>query len=120
MLMKIEYSITIVFLNTCMSHCFQTEYLQQSQSLGGYSLSWKLCVEDYFKTVKAVFQKCLYVIILNFLDHYYPTVLPSYSILFKTNYFSNYFDSIIRMWVMMYCCRRCHYWKSLLILLFIV
>ena len=75
------------------------------------------------RTVKAVFQKCKdlqYGTLLNFLDNYCPTVLCSYSIPFKTNDFSNYYDSIIRMWVMMYCFRRHHYRKSLLIWLFLV
>ena len=68
------------------------------------------------RTVKAVFHKCKdlqYGTPLNFLDNYCPTALCSYSVLFKTNDFSNYFDSIIRMWVMMHCFRRCHYRKSL-------
>ena len=75
------------------------------------------------RTVKAVFSNCKdlqYGTLLNFLDNYCPTVLCSYSILFKTNDFSNYYDSIIRMWVMMYCFRRHHYNKSLLIWLFLV
>ena len=75
------------------------------------------------RSVKAVFQKCKdvqYGTLLNFLDNYCLTVLCSYSILFKTNYFYNYYESIIRMWVMMYCFRRHHYRKSLLIWLFLV
>ena len=76
------------------------------------------------RTVKAVFHcKCKdlqYGTLLNFLNNYCPTVLFLYSILFKTNGFSNYYDSSIRMWVMMYCFRRHHYRKSLLIWLFLV
>ena len=75
------------------------------------------------RTVKAVFHKCKdlqYGTLLNFLDNYCSTVLCSYSVLFKTNDFSNYYDSIIRMWVMMYCFRRHHYRKSLLNWLFLV
>jgi hypothetical protein len=73
--------------------------------------------------VKAVFHKCKdlqYGTLINFLDNYCPTVLCSYNILFKTNDFSNYYDSIIRMLVMMHCFRRHHYRKSLLIWLFLV
>ena len=64
------------------------------------------------RTVKAVFQKCKnvqYGTLLNFLDNYCPTLLCSFSILFKTNDFSYYYDSILRMWVVMYCFRRQHY-----------
>jgi hypothetical protein len=70
------------------------------------------------RTVKAVFSNYKDLqcgTLLNFLDNYCLTVLCSNSILFKTNYFSNHYDSIIRMWVMMYSFRRHHKRKSLLI-----
>lgn len=70
------------------------------------------------RSVKAIFHKCKdvqYGTLLNFLDNYCPLVLSSYNILFKTNNFSKYYESIVRMWIMMYCFRRHHYRKSLLI-----
>ena len=70
------------------------------------------------RAVKTVFQKCKniqYGTLLNFLDNYCPLILTSYSILFKTNKFHLYFNSIIRIWIMMYSFRRHHYNKVLLI-----
>ena len=70
------------------------------------------------RTVKTIFQNCKdiqYGTLLNFLDNYCPLVLTSYNILFKTNNFAAYYDSIIRIWVMMYSFRRHHYNKLLLI-----
>ena len=70
------------------------------------------------RSVKAIFHKCKdvqYGTLLNFLDNYCPLVLSSYNILFKTNNFPKYYESIIRIWIMMYTLHRHHYRKSLLI-----
>lgn len=70
------------------------------------------------RTVKTIFHKCKdiqYGTLLNFLDNYCPLILTSYSVLFKTNKFSSYYNSIIHIWIMMYSFRRHHYNKVLLI-----
>ena len=70
------------------------------------------------RSVKTIFHKCKdiqYGTLLNFLDNYCPLVLTSYNVLFKTNKFSSYFNSIIRIWIMMYSFRRHQYNKVLLV-----
>ena len=70
------------------------------------------------RMVKTIFHRCKdsqYGTLLNFLDNYCPLILASYTILFKTNKFDAYFNSVIRIWVMMYSFRRHHYNKVLLI-----
>ena len=77
---------------------------------GGWTLIRRM-VKTIFKHSKDV----QYGTLLNLLDNYIPLILTSYNVLFKTNNFDSYYNSIIRVWVMMYCFRRRHYNKLLLI-----
>ena len=56
-----------------------------------------------------------YGTLLNLLDNDIPLALASYNILFKLNRLDDYFYSIFRLWVMLFCFRRRHYNKSPLI-----
>ena len=56
-----------------------------------------------------------YGALLNLLDNYLPLVLAIYSVVFKSNKFLDYFNSVIRVWAMFYCFNRRHYDKSPLI-----
>ena len=76
------------------------------------------CEWTLIKSVKSIFHKCkdvLYGTILNFVDNYCPLVLSSHDILFKTSNFPKYYESIVRIWIMMYTLHRDNYRKSLLI-----
>ena len=53
--------------------------------------------------------------LLNLLDNYLPLVLAIYSVVFKSNKFDDYFNSVIRVWTMFYCFNRRHYDKAPLI-----
>lgn len=53
-----------------------------------------------------------YGTLLNLLDNDIPLALASYNILFKLNRLDDYFYSIFRLWVMLFCFRRRHYSKS--------
>ena len=57
------------------------------------------------KTVKKAFKLCrnpLYGIFLNLLDNYLPLVLSMYSITFRNNNFTEYFNAMVFIWVMFY------------------
>ena len=56
-----------------------------------------------------------YGALLNLLDNYLPLVLAIYSVVFKSNKFLDYFNSVIRVWAMFYCFNRRHYDKAPLI-----
>ena len=56
-----------------------------------------------------------YGTLLNLLDNYCPLVLTSYSVLFKTSRFDEYYNSIIRVWIMMYSFCSRHYNNLLLV-----
>ena len=56
-----------------------------------------------------------YGALLNLLDNYLPLVLAIYSVVFKSNKFLEYFNSVIRVWTMFYCFNRRHYDKAPLI-----
>ena len=53
-------------------------------------------------------------------DKYLPLVLRIYSVSFKLNDFIEYFETMIRVWVMFTCLQRHHYNKALLISLAMV
>ena len=77
---------------------------------GGWTLIRRM-VKTVFKDSKNI----QYGTLLNLLDNYCPLVLTSYSVLFKTNRFDEYYNSIIRVWILMYSFRRRHYNKLLLV-----
>ncbi|XP_028410469.1 uncharacterized protein LOC114533084 [Dendronephthya gigantea] len=56
-----------------------------------------------------------YGALLNLLDNYLPLVLTIYSITFKRNNFSEYYNAMIRIWVMFLCLKRRHYNKAPLV-----
>ncbi len=56
-----------------------------------------------------------YGTLLNLLDNYLPLVLSIYTITFKTNNFKEYYNAMIRIWVMFVCLKRCHYNKAPLV-----
>ena len=58
--------------------------------------------------------------LLNLLDNYLPLVLSIYSVSFKLHDFIEYFETMIRVWVMFTCLLRYHYNKALLIWLAMV
>ena len=67
---------------------------------------------------KALFQyskDLQYGTLLNLLDNYLPLVLSIYTITFKTNNFKEYYNAMIRIWVMFVCLKRHHYNKAPLI-----
>ena len=53
-----------------------------------------------------------YMVLLNLLDNYIPTVLSVYSIIFKGNDSEQYFDCLLRCWVMFLVFKRHHYNKA--------
>ena len=57
---------------------------------------------------------------MNLLDNYLPLVLSIYSVCFKINDFIEYFETMIRVWVMFTCLLRHDYNKALLIWLAMV
>ena len=69
-------------------------------------------------SVLSTFSSCRdpeYGALINLLDNYLPLVLAIYSVIFKSNKFSDYFNSVIRVWAMFYCFNRRHYDKAPLI-----
>ena len=69
--------------------------------------------QDIFASSKNI----QFATLLNLLDNYLPLVLSIYTITFKLNKFSEYYNAIIRIWVMFLCLKRRHYDKSPLVLL---
>ena len=53
--------------------------------------------------------------LLNLLDNYLPLVPGIYSVVFKSNKYLEYFDSVFRAWIMFYCFKWRHYDKAPLI-----
>ena len=53
-----------------------------------------------------------YGALMNLLDNYLPLVLAVYSVVFKSNKFVDYFNSVIRVWAMFFCFSRRHYDKA--------
>ena len=53
--------------------------------------------------------------LLNLLDNYIPLALTIYSTTFKLNNFLEYFNAMIRIWVMLMCLERHHYDKAPLV-----
>ena len=72
---------------------------------GGWTLV-RTVVKVVFSQVKDV----QYGILLNILYNI-PLTLCSYSILFKLNHFDDYFCSVFRLWIMVFCFHRKHYNK---------
>lgn len=67
---------------------------------------------------KALFQSSKdlqYGTLLNLLDNYLPLVLSIYTITFKTNNFKEYYNAMVRIWVMFVCLKRRHYNKAPLV-----
>ena len=56
-----------------------------------------------------------YGTLLNLLENYIPLVLTIYTITFKRNNFKEYFNAMIRIWVMFLCLKRRHYNKAPLV-----
>jgi hypothetical protein len=56
-----------------------------------------------------------YGTLLNLLDNYLPLVLSIYTITFKTNNFKEYYNAMVRIWVMFVCLKRRHYNKAPLV-----
>ena len=68
--------------------------------------------------VKTLFQYSndfQYGTILNLLDNYLPLVLSIYTVTFKTNNFKEYYNAMMRIWVMFVCLKRRHYNKAPLV-----
>ncbi len=61
------------------------------------------------------FKDMEYQTLLNLLDNYLPLVLSIYSVTFKLNNFTEYFNAIVRIWTMFLCLQRHHYDKALLV-----
>ena len=73
-------------------------------------------VKEKFKQSRGIEYRTL----LNLLDNYLPLVLSIYSVSFKLNNFCEYFEAMIRVWVMFTCLQRHHYNKAPLIWLAMV
>ena len=56
-----------------------------------------------------------YGTLLNLLDNYIPLVLSICSVTFKSNNFNEYFNAMIRIWVMFVCLKCHHYNKSIIV-----
>lgn len=68
--------------------------------------------------ILSVFSQCKdvqYLTLLNLLDNYAPLVLSIYSIVFKSNNYDLYCQSLLQCWVMMLVFKRRHYDKALLV-----
>ena len=63
----------------------------------------------------SAFKDIEYQTLLNLLDNYLPLALSIYSVTFKLNNFSEYFNAIVRIWTMLLCLKRHHYDKALLV-----
>lgn len=77
---------------------------------GGWSLIRDL-IMPVFTQCKSVEYLCL----LNLLDNYCPLVLSIYSVVFKSNFCEQFYESVFRCWVMMMKFERRHYDKALLV-----
>ena len=73
-------------------------------------------VKEKFKKSRGIEYRTL----LNLLDNYIPLVLSIYSVSLKLNNFREYFEAMIRVWVMFTCLQRHHYNKAPLIWLAMV
>ena len=93
---------------------WQTQFILE-MVYGGWTL-----IRGMVKTVLKDSKDIQYGALLNLLDNYCQLILTFYNVLFKTNRFDEYYNSIIRIWIMMYSFRRRHYNKLLLIWLYMI
>ena len=56
-----------------------------------------------------------YETLINLLENYLPLVLTIYTVTFKRNNFKEYYNAMIRIWVMFVCLNRRHYNKAPLV-----
>ena len=77
---------------------------------GGWTL-----IRDTTREVYAECKDLQYGTLLNLLDNYIPLVLSIYPVTFKSNRFTEYFNGIIRIWIMFTCLKRRHYNKATLV-----
>ena len=74
-------------------------------------------------TTKQTFHQCKnlqYGTFLNLLDNYLPLVLSIYAITFKQNLFEEFFDAMVRIWIMFTSLKRRHYNKAILVWISII
>ena len=77
---------------------------------GGWTLIRKQ-IREKFQNSKDI----QYGTLFNLLENYIPLVLTIYTVTFKRNKFSEYFNAMIRIWVMFLCLQRRHYNRAPLI-----
>ena len=75
---------------------------------------WTLIREQVMAKFKKL-KDYQYGVLLNLLDSYLPLVLTIYTITFKRNNFGEYFNAMIRIWVMFICLKRRYYNKEPLV-----
>ena len=78
---------------------------------GGWTLIRKQ-IREKFQNSKDM----QYGTLFNLLENYIPLVLTIYTVTFKRNKFNEYFNAMIRIWVMFLCLKCCHYNKAPLVL----
>ena len=61
------------------------------------------------------FKDVQFLTLLHLVDNNIPISLSIYSVLFKSNSYQPYFSAIMQLWVMVWCYKRRHYDKSLLV-----
>jgi hypothetical protein len=77
---------------------------------GGWTL-----IRETTRNAYAMCKDLQYGTLLNLLDNYIPLVLSIYPVTFKSNKFGEYFNAVIRIWVMFSCLKRRHYNKATLV-----
>ena len=77
---------------------------------GGWTL-----IRDTTRKVYAECKDLQYGTLLNLLDNYIPLVLSIYPVTFKSNRFTEYFNGVMRIWIMFTCLKRRHYNKATLV-----
>ena len=109
------------FFNQVYSYLFPNSKLTKSPKPWRINLiletvygGWTL-IRDQVMTKFQNSKDTQYGTLLNLLENYIPLVLTIYTITFKRNNFKEYYNSMIRVWVMFLCLKRRHYNKAPLV-----
>ena len=109
------------FFNQVYSHLFRNSKLAKSPKPWRINLileavygGWTL-IRDQVLTKFQNSKDIQYGALLNLLENYIPLVLTIYTTTFKRNNFKEYFNAMIRIWVMLLCLKRRHYNKAPLV-----
>ena len=108
------------FFNQVCSHLFRNSKLAKSPKPWRINLieavyGRRTLIRDQMLTKFQNSKDIQYDTLLNLLENYIPLVLSIYTITFKRNNFKEYFNAMIRIWVMFLCLKRRHYNKTPLV-----